>query len=214
MHLVWDWNGTLLDDLSPVVNATNASLATVGGPVISAEEHRRDFRRPVAAYYAHVLGRPVTHDEFVALDRAFHDAYRVELARCGLVADAVAAVDAWPGTQSLLSMWFHHELVRQVRTRGLAARFLRVDGLRAPVGGGFKAEHLATHLAALGVAGPDAVLIGDSVDDADAAAVGAGCVLYAGGFTDPERLAATGRPVAETLTQAVRLAGNAASLAV
>jgi phosphoglycolate phosphatase-like HAD superfamily hydrolase len=207
MHLVWDWNGTLLDDLALVVSATNASLATVKGPTITAEEHRRDFRRPVAAYYAYVLGRTVTHDEFVALDRAFHDAYRAQLDRCGLAADAAAAMDAWPGTQSLLSMWFHHELVPQVSSRGLAARFVRVDGLRAVVGGGFKAEHLAAHLTALGVAGPDAVLVGDSVDDADAAAaVGAGCVLYAGGFTDAERLAATGRPVAATLTEAVALA--------
>src|SRR5437762_14038681 len=45
--------------------------------------------------------------------------------------------------------------------------------------------------------GPDSVLIGDSVDDAHAAdAVGAGCVLYSGGFTDSERLRATGKLVA------------------
>jgi phosphoglycolate phosphatase-like HAD superfamily hydrolase len=46
-HLVWDWNGTLLDDLALVVAATNASLATAGGRPITAEEHRRDFRRPI-----------------------------------------------------------------------------------------------------------------------------------------------------------------------
>lgn len=212
MHLVWDWNGTLLDDLWLVVAATNASLATAGGPVVTAEEHRRDFRRPVAAYYAHVLGRPVEPDEFIALDRAFHDAYRGDLGRCGLAADATAAMDAWPGTQSLLSMWFHHELVPQIETRGLTTRFARVDGLRAGVGGGFKAEHLVSHLAALGVAGPDAVLIGDSVDDAHAAAaVGARCVLYTGGFTDRARLAATGLPVARTLTEAVALARSSVS---
>ena len=67
-HLVWDWNGTLLDDLTLVVEATNASLATFGGPRVTAEEHRRDFRRPITEYYAFVLGRPVTHDDFVRLD--------------------------------------------------------------------------------------------------------------------------------------------------
>ena len=64
-----------------------------------------------------------------------------------------------------------------------------------------------SHLAALGLDGADCVLVGDSVDDAEAAeAVGAGCVLYSGGFTDIDRLRATGRPVAHTLTEAVRLA--------
>ena len=56
------------------------------------------------------------------------------------------------------------------------------------------------HLEALAVRGEDCVLIGDSLDDAEAAAaVGARVVLYSGGFTDEDRLRATGLPVATTL---------------
>jgi hypothetical protein len=51
------------------------------------------------------------------------------------------------------------------------------------------------------------VLIGDSIDDAHAAdEVGAAVVLYAGGFTDPEVLRASGRPLVPTLVEAVALA--------
>jgi hypothetical protein len=50
-------------------------------------------------------------------------------------------------------------------------------------------------------AGPDWVRIGDPVVDAHAAgAVGAGCVLYSGGFTDSERLRATGKLVARSVS--------------
>jgi phosphoglycolate phosphatase-like HAD superfamily hydrolase len=203
-HLVWDWNGTLLDDLELVVAATNASLASCGGPRVTADEHRRDFRRPVWAYYAHVLGRPVDEDEFLRLDGVFHEAYRTGLAVCRLAVDAIDAVRAWSGTQSLLSMWFHHELVPSVRHHGLADLLVRVDGLRDPVGGGSKVPHLRAHLDALALRGDECVLIGDSVDDAEAAhSVGARVVLYAGGFTDEKRLRATGVPVATTLTEAV-----------
>ncbi len=209
-HLVWDWNGTLLDDLHLVVEATNEAFALVGAAPVTAEEHRRDFRRPVADYYAHVLGRPVDRTEFAALDRAFHDAYRRRLVECALAPDALDAIHAWPGTQSLLSMWFHDELLPEVTRRGLVERLARVDGLRSQVGGDRKAEYLAGHLAALGVPGERAVLVGDSVDDAHAAeAVGAACVLYSGGFTDVERLRDTGLPVARTLLEAVALAGAA-----
>ncbi len=52
-----------------------------------------------------------------------------------LAADAKAAIKSWPGTQSLLSMWFHDELVPAVETYGLAGLFTRVDGLRTEVGG-------------------------------------------------------------------------------
>jgi phosphoglycolate phosphatase-like HAD superfamily hydrolase len=208
-HLVWDWNGTLLDDLALVVAATNASLATAGGPVVTAEEHRRDFRRPVSDYYSGVLGRPVTAAEFVVLDRAFHETYRRGLLDCALAADAREAIASWPGTQSLLSMWFHDELVPEVTRRGLVDRLLRIDGLRQSVGGHRKAPYLAEHLAGLSVDPSRCVLVGDSVDDAHAAeAVGAACVLYAGGFTDPDRLTRIGVPVAHSLVEAVALAAE------
>src|SRR5262249_30048614 len=155
-------------------------------------------------YYAHVLGRPVAPDEFAVLDQAFHDAYRAGLPACELAADALAALARWRGTQSLLSMWFHHELVPTVERRGLATHFTRIDGLPGTLGGGFKADHLRAHLAALRLVGSDCVLIGDSVDDADAAAaVGAACVLYAGGFTAAEHLYRTGAPVTASLLEAV-----------
>jgi phosphoglycolate phosphatase-like HAD superfamily hydrolase len=213
-HLVWDWNGTLLDDLTLVVAATNASLASVGGPSVTADEHRRDFRRPVIAYYEYVLGRRLTEAEFATLDQVFHDAYRRGLDGTTLAEDARDAMAAWAGTQSLLSMWFHHELVPLVSAHGLHTRLSRVDGLRDVRGGGPKAPHLRAHLDALGLKGSDCVLIGDSVDDAHAAReVGAGIILYSGGFTHPERLRATGLPVATTLLEAVTLASTVAEAA-
>ncbi|MFC8615930.1 HAD family hydrolase [Micromonospora purpureochromogenes] len=206
-HLVWDWNGTLLNDLSLVVQATNVAFASAGGPSVTVDEHRVRFRRPIVDYYAEMLGRAIDAEAFGALDRIFHDAYRAGLTSCALADDALAAIAAWPGSQSLLSMWFHDELVPTVHTYGLTPHFARVDGLRATVGGGHKAEWLEKHLAELGLAGESVVLIGDSVDDAHAAeSVGARCVLYTGGLSDPAALRATRHPTADTLTEAVTLA--------
>jgi phosphoglycolate phosphatase-like HAD superfamily hydrolase len=206
-HLVWDWNGTLLDDLSLVVDATNRAFEAVGGRSVDSDEHRRTFRRPVAEFYAEILERAVDAEEFGRLDRIFHDAYRLGLTTTSLAADAMHALQSWPGTQSLLSMWFHAELVPAIETYGLTGVFTRVDGLRTEVGGDLKAGHLARHLDELGVAGDRAVLIGDSLDDALAAeSVGAAAVLYTGGFTHPARLRASGRPVADTLVEAVWVA--------
>jgi phosphoglycolate phosphatase-like HAD superfamily hydrolase len=206
-HLVWDWNGTLLDDLSLVVEATNQAFAAVGGRSLDSDEHRKTFRRPVAEFYAEILERAVDAEEFGRLDRIFHDAYRLGLTTTSLAADAMHAIRSWPGTQSLLSMWFHAELVPAIETYGLTGVFTRVDGLRTEVGGDLKAGHLARHLDELGISGDRAVLVGDSLDDALAAeSVGAAAVLYTGGFTHPARLRASGRPVADTLVEAVRVA--------
>lgn len=208
-HLVWDWNGTLLDDLSLIIRATNITFASVGGPAITADHHRRHFRRPIADYYAQVLGRPVTRTEFERLNQVFHQAYQAALPGCCLTADALDAVAAWSGTQSLLSMWYHDDLLPTVAGYGLARHFTRVDGLRMRVGDhvDHKGPHLARHLADQQLDPARVVVIGDTVDDAHAAAAaGARCVLYSGGFTDSAVLSATGLPVADSLLDAVALA--------
>ncbi len=97
-HLVWDWNGTLLDDLSLVVAATNASLAVYGGAPVTADEHRRGFRRPVADYYARVLGRPIDAVDFARLDATFQAAYQQGLLECALALGAREALSGWRGT--------------------------------------------------------------------------------------------------------------------
>ncbi|HEY0118916.1 MAG TPA: HAD hydrolase-like protein [Cellulomonas sp.] len=214
MHLVWDWNGTLLDDTALVVAATNVTLGRLGGRAVTVAEHRRDFSRPVADYYARILGRPVGPDEFARLDGTFHAAYRSGLGGAGLAVDALAAIGAWGGTQSLLSMFFHDDLVALVRRHGLEPMLSRVDGLRAVVGGGPKAPHLAAHLAALAVPPEQVVLVADTVDDVAAArAVGAAIVLYEGGITDAARLRATGAPVVSSLLDAVALAADLVGVA-
>ncbi|MGH8876399.1 MAG: HAD family hydrolase [Stackebrandtia sp.] len=206
-HLVWDWNGTLLDDFTAVVDATNSAIGTIGGEILGPDDHRERFFRPIKEFYSELAGRRLDDEEFGRLDRLFHDHYQLGVAAHGLTADAREAIAAWQGTQSLLSMWFHDDLVPLVATHGLTRHFARVDGLRETVGGNSKLPYLLAHLEALGAEAADCVLIGDSVDDHLAASTaGAGCVLYAGGFTSPTRLGQTGAPVARTLTEAIALA--------
>lgn len=208
-HLVWDWNGTLLDDLSLVITATNAAFASVGGPAVTADHHRRYFRRPIADYYAQVLERPVGREEFDRLDKVFHDAYQAALPGCRLTEHARDVLVQWSGTQSLLSMWHHDELLTTLDAYRLTEHFTRIDGLRYRLGGDIdhKGPHLRTHLAAQQLDPAQVVLVGDTADDAHAAAaVGASCVLFSGGFTDRSQLAATGVPVVDTLRGAIAVA--------
>ncbi|MCB2224825.1 MAG: haloacid dehalogenase-like hydrolase [Actinobacteria bacterium] len=215
-HIVWDWNGTLFDDLHIVVASVNASLARFGEGPIDADQYRAHYRRPVPRFYESLLGRPIAEPMWQAIDRVFHDTYHASLDAAGLTADAadaVAAVAAAGGTQSILSMWWHDQLVPAVRSFGLEGAMLLVDGHRG-LPGESKGVHLAAHLAALARADGDPagppVVIGDITDDAEAAAAaGVGCVLYDGGSQPADVLALAGVPVAGTLVEAVRLAGLA-----
>ncbi|MEU6156079.1 HAD family hydrolase [Actinosynnema sp. NPDC047251] len=205
-HVVWDWNGTLLDDAHAMLGAVNRVCLHYGRAAVELDEWRAMFSRPLPACYERLLGRALSVDDWAHIDLLYHDEYRTLLDTCGLATGVPDLLRGWAGTQSLLSMWFHDELVPLVAEHGLTGLFTRVDGLLRDTGGGSKAGHLADHLARLALDPADVVLIGDVVDDAEAARhVGARAVLVTTGMGDRPRLEATGVPVVDSIPEALAL---------
>ncbi len=70
-NIIFDWSGTLVDDLPPVLEATNAVMRAFGKPELSREQFRREFRLPFMHWYEEVLpGVPLKE-----LDKVFLPAY-------------------------------------------------------------------------------------------------------------------------------------------
>lgn len=208
-HIVWDWNGTLLDDNDAVLAGVNAVCAHFGRAPITLDDWREAFSRPLVPCYEQLLGRSLAAADWDALDLLYHDTYRDLLNTTRLAAGVPDELRRWAaagGSQSLLSMWFHHELVPLVEQHRLTSLFARVDGLRASTGGGSKSAHLAEHLAAQRLDPATVLVIGDVLDDAVAAQhVGAQCVLVATGVMSQRKLLAAGVPVAPTVADAIRI---------
>ncbi|NWF30790.1 HAD family hydrolase [Streptomyces sp. PKU-EA00015] len=209
-HLVWDWNGTLLDDIAAVIDATNAAFAEIGLEQITLERYRELYCVPVPRFYERLMGRLPTDAEWLVMDAAFHKHYWARADACGLAAGAaelLAGRQQSGLTQSLLSLAPHEHLIPIVRRHGIEERFVRVDG-RVGASTTGKAEHMVRHLAALEGVMPDrVVVIGDAVDDAVAAGhVGAKAVLYTGGSHSRGSLKKAGVPVVDSLHEAVAVA--------
>ncbi|MFE4454320.1 HAD family hydrolase [Streptomyces sp. NPDC056796] len=209
-HLVWDWNGTLLDDIHAVLGATNAAFAEVDLAPLTLEQYRETYCVPIPRFYERLMGRLPTQAEWERMDGLFDRHYTEQRAACGLTEGVEELLARWVRggrSQSLLSMYGHEHLVPVVRGYGIERHFVRVDGRTGPSGGS-KAEHMRRHFEVLGGIAPEAaVVIGDAVDDAVAAAhVGARAVLYTGGSHSRGSLEAAGVPVVDTLAEAVALA--------
>lgn len=208
-HLVWDWNGTLLDDLPIVVEAVSRSIAMFGFAPITADDYRDHYTRPVRHFYDNLFGRVVADEEWLRLNATFHDVYFDLAGDAPLVPDAREALDLLDAAgwgQSLLSMSPQDWLTTIVDRLGLTERMALVDGL-SEVTGGLKAPHMEGHLRLLGIDGGSVVVVGDTPDDVAAARhVGARAVLFHGGSHHMEVLEAEGVPIAETLVDAVELA--------
>ncbi|HEY3753357.1 MAG TPA: HAD family hydrolase [Pseudonocardiaceae bacterium] len=206
-HVVWDWNGTILDDNDAVVTAVNTVCTAFGRAPIDLDYLRSIYRRPLRDCYRELLGRELSTDDWAEIDRRYHAAYRELLPTTRLTPGIPDELFRWQeagGSQSLLSMWFHDELVPLVGEHGLAELFARVDGLRVDVGGHGKAAHLIEHLTALRLDPADVLLVGDVLDDAAAAeAAGAHCVLVTTGITSRPALLASGVPVVDSIAEAL-----------
>jgi phosphoglycolate phosphatase-like HAD superfamily hydrolase len=204
-HIIWDWNGTLFDDIHAVVQATNDVFVPYGVSALDVDGFRASYTRPIWVMYERILGRDLLDGEWMRLDTTFHDSYDRLMAGCGLAAGAVATLTALAAeghTQSLLSMWRHDRLVETIDGLRLTPAFRRVDGLRAEDDpGGGKAEYLTRHLAALAADPADVIMIGDSADDALAATTaGVRAVAYTGGMQSRADLERLGVPVIDTLS--------------
>lgn len=59
-NLIFDWSGTLANDLPPVLLATNAIFREYGKRDLTLEEFRRHFRLPFSEFYAEWLPEATT----------------------------------------------------------------------------------------------------------------------------------------------------------
>ena len=201
-HIVWDWNGTLLDDVALCLSALNSVGGRRGIPPLTLERYRGIFTFPVIDYYK-AAGFDFTHEPFSSPAEEWVAAYKDgvrTLARPYAGAGAVLACLARAGfRQTLLSAHEHELLVELVCHFGLDSHFSRIMGIGDIYAAG-KCELGLAWLAESGVA-PEAILmIGDTLHDNEVAqAMGVLCILIAEGHQSRERLREAGVPVLDSV---------------
>jgi len=71
-NVILDWSGTLVDDLAPVLQATNYVLEKAGRPTMTLDQFRAEFCLPFTLFYArHTPDVPIEQ-----LERWFHAYFR------------------------------------------------------------------------------------------------------------------------------------------
>jgi len=180
--VVWDWNGTLWDDLPQVHHAVNAALREVGASPLGLSEYIRLFARPLPLFYRRVLGRDITDPEWERINHRFETSYVAGLHLASLASEAPRALETVArsgATQSILSLYPHDPLNALVDRLGIAHFFTRIDGLKG-LSGGSKVGLFGNHLkaAARGIPPHRVVMVGDTDDDLAAATeAGSTCIL-------------------------------------
>lgn len=200
-HVIWDWNGTLLDDLDLCLDIINRILASRGLSSLTREQYQQVFDFPVKDYYQR-LGFDFTREPFETISTEFITTYERRRSECHLMDGAQQALEAVSRlgiSQSIISASKMEYLSLAVAEYGIEGYFERIMGLDNHHAHG-KLALAEGFLASNNLEASNVLIIGDTTHDAAiAASLGASCLLIPNGHHSKQRLQETGAVMIDTL---------------
>ena len=188
-HSLWDFNGTIFDDLIPSIKSTNKMLKERGIPEFeSVDAYRKVFGFPVRDYYERIgFDFSITSYDELAIE--WVQLYLENTKNAGLmpgVAEALEDFRQMGLRQVVISACESKMLNSQLKQLGVHHYFDEIVGLDDIHAGGKSAlakEWKEKNREAR------AAFVGDTVHDAEVAKIAeSDCYLYLGGHQDRERL--------------------------
>jgi len=196
-HIIWDWNGTLLDDVGLSLEAINIVLARYDLPTLGRERYLSIFTFPVIEYYKK-LDFDFNVTPFNIVGTEFIEEYtdRMFLVPLHPGAEEFMQLAADYGiTQSMLSAAKQQMLEKLTTHHGLQNYFIRIVGLDNHYAHS-KLEAGKVWMAELPFRPEEILYIGDTLHDVDVAReLNVDIVLLSLGHTDHARLRETGKLV-------------------
>lgn len=204
-HIIWDWNGTLLNDIGASLASVNDMLAMRGREPIGIDYYRECIGVPIIRFYEKVFDLP--NEDYSIIIKQYNNGYLYHLKDCGLTENAVEVLDyfARKGVkQAIVSSSNNEQLYANVRKYGIFDRFEAVLGA-ADYFAGSKIERAVEYLSKS--EGYRALVIGDLEHDAEMAAeLGADCVLITSGHENRQRLYSANARVISDLRELISIA--------
>ena len=129
--VIWDFNGTILDDVELATGSMNELLRRRNLPPKDKATHRRVFRFPVSDYYRS-LGFDINIERQSDISDEFHSVYQSGVGSCSLnpgIAEALEYLEQHGIDQFVLSAAQEEMVVSWVRMHEIQGRFRGVYGL-------------------------------------------------------------------------------------
>ena len=195
-NIIWDWNGTILNDAPVAFEATNILLERYGYPKITLEYYRDNVDTPIVNFYSKIFD--LNRHDMEMLDDEWGVLYNHLSDKIELHADVEEMLSAFANNnlnQIILSAFKTNEITKYARkfsienyfddilgTQNIVMESKTTRGIRYMQEHGFVPEHT--------------LYIGDTVHDYDTARdLGVDCILFSGGQQSPKLLKQCDVPV-------------------
>lgn len=183
-YIIWDWNGTLFNDVDVCISVMNDILKDKKLKVIPSKDvYRKLFCFPVIEYYQK-LGFDFSLHSFESLAKIYVEAYQANIKQCDLYDGALTVLQKIKQSdikQVILSASKTEHLLEQMSPFPISDYFEDVLGLDNYYAKS-KIEVGKHWIGQNSICGEDIVLIGDTIHDYEVSAeLGCNCILIANG---------------------------------
>ncbi len=203
--IIWDWNGTLLNDVEMCVESINTLLKERNLKLLSREKYREIFTFPVRDYYE-IAGFDFEKESWDNVAHDFMDLYFSKLDKTSVFPEASMVLKIFQQNgfrQFMLSAMKHESLISSVKGKGLANYFEDISGIQDHFASS-KVDMARRFVEEKNLDLKKTCLIGDSVHDFEVAEnLGIYCLLIANGHQSYERLKETKCIVVHDLPEAL-----------
>lgn len=205
--VIWDWNGTLLNDLWLCIDTINILLRKRGLPLINNRKYRDVFSFPVKDYYEKV-GFNFSKEDFSIPAHEFINLYNSNVKLCSLHSSSNSVLEYFKKQsikQFVLSAMHQDMLKATLNQHSIFHYFETIMGLD---------DHYAVSKIERGkeliktgnIEKESACIIGDTIHDFEVAnELGIGCILISDGHQSKKRLISTGAKVLNNLGELISI---------
>jgi len=202
-NIIWDWNGTIVDDAWVFVGVMNSILKKNNLPQTTIKHYRKHFCFPIQDYWKS-LGFQFTEESFNRLNKSFINEYQNKMflphIHSGL-RDLFGVLNKQNISQFILSASENFLLQQSVNHYKLGSFFkgvYGVDNLNALGKGSVGMALLSKH----SLSPKETLLVGDTEYDCRVADfLGCAVLLVSYGHINRARLSQTGKPVVSSVKE-------------
>ena len=204
-HVIWDWNGTIVNDAQFCVELVNELLLEFNQEQVSLEFYLDNFQFPVSSYYSKI-GLPTDPLSSNRISSQFIINYRRRFQSCLTqhgVRACISKLNEFNVNQSVLSAGNQIDLNTFVSHYELSPYFNFISGVSDFFAHG-KSDIAQEHFNKLGLPSSNVLLVGDTLHDAEIAKkIGVNCLLYCGGHNSKKVLHESTFPVIESIDEVI-----------
>ena len=201
--IIWDWNGTLLDDVDIVINSINKLLQDRNLELLNLERYLEVFTFPVRNYYERI-GFDLNNEPFEIPAIQFITIYNKAVEDCGLHDETIPLLSRLSNQgyrQFILSAMEQQQLEKTVNANGINHFFEGLYGLNNYYANS-KIENGKSLILNKGLNPDRTLMVGDTIHDYEVAqAIGCKCVLVAIGHQSKGRMLSSGATVVDSLNE-------------